>query len=166
MEDINPARIHEFSEFLQEANSERYKFSGRENDDSGGFRYTRGLWLYETNIPNYFLSSVQKEKVYCDEKPFWEQYSEIETSNLLCLDLNLVFEIVDFHRHALKEGKKLEKESGQFQPRGPAELKDERHEKIYFCIWGGDITNFNGKESIIHDTDNVLDGRFKGGLIS
>jgi len=154
--------VEQLNEFLGKASVETYAGDGIETKTQRpGFtelEYNAGDFAYRDSYTG-FLTSAGQEVIWYKGEPIWtQQYSggmEPKYQN----DEAFAHETFSFLKKALSQGKK----KATFQPRGSREFKDGNWE--YYCDWTGDITNFEGKEKIVHKNEPVFYHIFSGGIL-
>lgn len=125
-----------------------------------GFReleYSEGDWYYRDSYTG-FLRSWGQEVIYYQNKPVWTCLygGGMEPDNM---QEPFALETFSFLKKALSSGDKTH----QFQPRGPEEFNDNAWQ--YECDVQGDISVFDGLETITFQDVVVFTHRFHGGLV-
>lgn len=154
--------LQELNNFLGKAALNTYAGGGKEVDpEEAGFtelEFKEGAWQYKDSYTGFF-QSWGREVVWHNRKPLWTQIYGGGMTAQFHHNLTFAHKTFDFLKKALSAG---EKQKG-FQPRGPKKFVFE--DWTYSCVWNGDITKFEGRETILFKNEVVFTHRFLGGLI-
>jgi len=157
--------LNELARFLVTAKRRTYAGDGKEltNPQRPDFKelvFEDGLWNYRDSYTGYFMAPGQ-EVVRFDEKPVWVMSYWGGMLHEFSGDRVLARETFDFLKKALR-GVSLD---APF--RGPRNFTLENFR--YSSSYEGDITDFNGAESIMKDMEfgarTVFRQKFGGGLV-
>ncbi|MBI4437385.1 hypothetical protein HY631_00315 [Candidatus Uhrbacteria bacterium] len=164
---LDPVFLRDLNSFLGRATLQTYAGNGlpvppRDTQRSPGFKelvYREGSWLYRDSYTG-FLTSAGQEIVCYNDVPVWSQ-SYAGGMRERYRDPDLARDCFRFLKDALTAGGRPH----AFQPRGPR-LHEESGWR-YVCTWNGDITDFQGQETIrcSGSTSIIFFHRFFGGVI-
>lgn len=154
--------LQQLNNFLGKASLSTYAGGGENIDPEEPMfkelEYKEGKWYYKDSYAGFF-QSWGREVVWLNNKPIWNQIYGGGMVEKFQNDEKFAHETFDFLKKALSAGEKVK----EFQPRGAKSYLDGDWE--YKCDWSGDISRFQGHESIKHKGEEVFIHDFLGGLI-